>query len=234
MTDGVGRQDSPSAVSGDGSETPSRQRALVVDYGGVLTTSVGETFRAWSAADGLDAAEAQAVMWEMFGGEPATNPTHALERGELDQHEFERQLARRLRRADGGEVVAAGLLNRIFAGMRIEPRMVAAVRRARQAGLRTALLSNSWGLDYDRADWETIFETVVISGEVGLRKPEPAIYALAAERLELPPGACVFVDDLAVNVRGAAAAGMIGVHHTDVDQTLEELEILLGVPFTDA
>ena len=69
----------------------------------------------------------------------------------------------------------------------------------------------------------------MISGEVGLRKPDPAIYTLAAERLGLPPTQVVFVDDLAPNVRGAAAVGMVGVQHTDVEATAGELEILLGV-----
>jgi epoxide hydrolase-like predicted phosphatase len=108
--------------------------------------------------------------------------------------------------------------------------MVDAVRAAKVHGLGTALLSNSWGLGYDRADWAALFDVVVISGEVGLRKPEPAIYRLAAERLGARPEECVFVDDLAHNVRGAAAAGMVGVHHTSVEMTLSELEALFGVP----
>lgn len=68
----------------------------------------------------------------------------------------------------------------------------------------------------------------MISGEVGLRKPDPAIYALAAERLGLPPEQIVFVDDLAANVRGAVRAGMVGVRHADAATTVGELEILLG------
>jgi putative hydrolase of the HAD superfamily len=71
---------------------------------------------------------------------------------------------------------------------------------------------------------------VVISGEVGLRKPQPEIYRLAADRLGHRTDECVFVDDLAPNVRGAAAAGMVGVHHRDVEATVAELEALFGLP----
>jgi putative hydrolase of the HAD superfamily len=114
----------------------------------------------------------------------------------------------------------------MFAGMRVEAGMLDVVRAARAAGIHTGLLSNSWGLDYERDGWEMLFDAVVISGEVGLRKPDPAIYALAAERLDLPPEQIVFVDDLRPNVRAAAATGMVGVQHVDLETTVSELEIL--------
>ena len=104
--------------------------------------------------------------------------------------------------------------------------MVDVVRAARTAGVRTGLLSNSWGLDYERDGWDTLFDAVVISGEVGLRKPDPAIYALASQQLALIPEQIVFVDDLRPNVRAAAAAGMVGVQHVDLETTVSELEIL--------
>ena len=107
------------------------------------------------------------------------------------------------------------MLTRMFAGMRVETSMLDMVRAARADGIRTGLLSNSWGLNYERDGWDTLFEAVVISGEVGLRKPDPAIYALAAQRLDLPPEQIVFVDDLRPNVRAAVAAGMVGVQHVD-------------------
>ena len=109
--------------------------------------------------------------------------------------------------------------------------MVDVVRAARAAGVRTGLLSNSWGLDYERDDWDALFDAVVISGEVGLRKPDPAIYALAARQLDLPPEQIVFVDDLRPNVRAAAAAGMVGVQHVDLETTVSELEILFDTSF---
>lgn len=117
-----------------------------------------------------------------------------------------------------------------------EPPLLDVLRQARAAGLRTALLSNAdgvWELP-DRAEFDTeaLFDTVVISGAVGLRKPDPRIFTLTAERLGISAGECVFVDDLAVNVRGAVAAGMIGVHHTSVEATLLELTALFEVAFS--
>jgi epoxide hydrolase-like predicted phosphatase len=212
---------------------PHGLRCLIVDYGGVLTTPIRETFGAWAAADGIDLAELNAAIKSLLGAEAEPNPMHGLERGELSVREFERHLAARLRRADGGDVEAAGLLTRAFSAMSPSG-MVAVVRRAKGQGIRTGLLSNSWGLDYDRGGWDTLFDTVVISGEVGLRKPEPEIYRLAAERLGVGPQECVFVDDLAANVRGAVAAGMVGVHHTELAATVSELETLLGVALTGA
>jgi epoxide hydrolase-like predicted phosphatase len=103
------------------------------------------------------------------------------------------------------------------------------VRRVREAGYKTALLSNSWGMDYPREGWTELFDVTVISGEVGMRKPDPDIYQLCAEQLELPPQACVFVDDLSPNVRGAVAVGMVGVLHRTYDETVVELEALFGL-----
>jgi epoxide hydrolase-like predicted phosphatase len=203
---------------------------LIVDYGGVLTTSVNASFDAWAEADALDAEALAAALRQVLAEESGAGLVHALERGELAADEFERRFAALIRRADGSAVAPAGLLRRAFAGMGTEYPMVEAVRAAKAHGLSTALLSNSWGLDYDRAGWAALFDVVVISGEVGLRKPEPEIYRLAAERLGAQPAECVFVDDLAHNVQGAAAAGMVGVHHTSVEVTLCELEALFGVP----
>ncbi|WP_367135371.1 HAD-IA family hydrolase [Saccharothrix sp. HUAS TT1] len=111
-----------------------------------------------------------------------------------------------------------------------EPPLLAVTRKARDRGIRTAMLSNADFLWRPPAGWEGLFDVVITSGEVGLAKPDRRIYLLVAERLGLPAGECVFVDDLAVNVRGAAAAGMVGVHHQSVLSTLEELETLLEVP----
>lgn len=206
-------------------------RGLLVDWGGVLTTAMQDCMDAFCEADGIDVAHYRAVMREWLGDDAVVdgNPAHLLERGELPVADFERQLAARLRTRDGQAVVADGLLTRMFAGFRHEPAMVSVVRRARRAGLRTALVSNSWGNTYPRDEWGDIFDAVVISGEVGLRKPEPAIYRHAAEQVGLAPPECVFVDDLAVNVRGAAAVGMVGVLHTEPETTVGELEALFGI-----
>jgi epoxide hydrolase-like predicted phosphatase len=108
--------------------------------------------------------------------------------------------------------------------------MIDAVRTARAAGIRTGLISNSVGTDiYDRAVLDELFEATVISGEVGLHKPQPEIFLLGAEQLGLPPAACVFVDDLRENCAGAEAVGMTAVLHRGPDRTLPDLERLLGV-----
>ena len=213
-------------------------RGLLVDYGGVLTNPLGEVVSGWLRTEEVDPDRFADLMRRWFSDGAPPSPVHDLETGRMSAADFERRLAAELLDdADAGADVArreparrtAGLLTRMFAGMRVEPSMVDVVRTARAAGLRTGLLSNSWGLDYARDDWAELFDAVVISGEVGLRKPDPAIYALAADRLGLSPGQIVFVDDLTPNVRGAVVAGMVGVRHTDVGTTIGELEILFGL-----
>jgi epoxide hydrolase-like predicted phosphatase len=212
--------------------TVARQlRGLLVDYGGVLTNPLPDALGTWMRADGIDP-DSFADLMRRWLTDGERNAVHDLETGRISAAEFERTLAAELSQVGepgGPPPEAAGLLTRMFAGFRREAGMVEAVRAARVAGVRTGLLSNSWGLDYPREDWDALFDVVVISGEVGLRKPDPAIYTLAAQRLGLRPDEVVFVDDLAPNVRAAAAVGMVGVRHGDVDATLDELEVLLGV-----
>lgn len=208
-------------------------KALIVDYGGVLTSPLLDTTDSWLDSDGIDPASFRDAMRDWlglsYGTDAADSPVHALERGEVEVPDFERQLAARLKTLDGRPVDADGLLTRMFSGFGHEPAMTQALRHARAAGLATALLSNSWGLDYPRETWAELFDVVVISGEVGMRKPEAEIFKLTAQRLGLPPSACVFVDDLAPNIRGAAAVGMVGVHHVTPQQTIEELETLFVI-----
>jgi putative hydrolase of the HAD superfamily len=207
-------------------------RALVVDYGGVLTSPLQDSLRSWCEDDEIDLALFRRVLGEWlgpsYGAEAATNPMHALERGEIAIPDFERELARRLTTHDGREVGPEGLLSRMFGGVSKQQPMFDVVRRARGQGISTALLSNSWGNDYPREEWDEIFDAVVISGEVGMRKPEPGIYRLAADRLGLEPAQCVFVDDLGPNVKGAVGVGMVGVKFVTVEQAVEELEALFG------
>ena len=205
--------------------TPPSPRALVVDYGGVLTSPLDEAMRAWCEGDGIDHEHFRALMatWLREAG-AGTNPAFRLERGELTAAEFERLLAAELRSADGRPLTAEGMLTRMFGGFRAVPAMTDVVRRVRAAGYRTALLSNSWGLDYDRADWTELFDVTVISGEVGLRKPEPEIYHLTASRLGVATTECVFVDDLGPNVKAAERLGMVGVRHVSAEHTIAALE----------
>jgi putative hydrolase of the HAD superfamily len=165
-------------------------------------------------------------------GPAGDSPVHALERGELAVGAFEHLLADELA-ARGSSVRAQGLVERMFADFdELSESMVGLVRRARAAGLRTALLSNSWGSGhYPDALFDGLFDAIVISGRVGMRKPEERIYRHTADLLDLPTSACVLVDDLPHNIHGAAATGMVGVLHSDYETTLHELEVLFERSF---
>jgi putative hydrolase of the HAD superfamily len=210
-------------------------RGVITDWGGVLTTPILPTVRAWIEADGIDWTSYRTVMraWvsEAYGADGVKNPVHVLERGECTGAEFERTLAARLTRIDGGPVAAEGLLQRMFAASAPVPAMYDTIRALRGSGFSTALLSNSWGCDeYPRADFPGLFDAVVISGEIGMRKPEEGIFLHAAQALGLSPAECVFIDDVAENVAAAAACGMTGLLHTDAAATAAALQDLLGVP----
>jgi putative hydrolase of the HAD superfamily len=212
-------------------------KALVVDWGGVLTSGLGESIQAWAENDGIDLQHFEQAMRDWRGGAAAeqarVNPIYALERGEIEIPHFEEQLAARLRTLDGRPVRAQGLLTRMFDYFEHAPAMNNVVRRARKAGLRTALLSNSWGNDYPRDGWDEMFDVVVISGEVGMRKPEPRIYRYTAGQLGCAVDECVFVDDLPSNVRAAVELGMVAVRHRSYEETVTELEALFGIALRD-
>jgi len=201
------------------------RRGLLVDFGGVLTTDVFASFQAFCEAEGLtpDAVAAR------FRQDPSARDLLGdLECGRITEEEFEPRFAVLL-----GVEERPGLIDRLFAGMRPDQAMVAAVRAARGAGVRTGLVSNSWGHGrYDRSEFPTLFDGTVISGEVGLRKPDPAIYRLGADAIGLEPAQCVFVDDLPGNLKPARELGMATVHHRAADDTVPELERLLGVRLT--
>jgi putative hydrolase of the HAD superfamily len=199
---------------------------LLVDYGGVLTTNVFESFRAFCRTEGLEVD----LVRRLFREDPAAlDLLRQLETGKLDEDEFSELFAPLL-----GVNDHEGLVDRLFAGMEPNELMFEALRRARAAGLRTGMVSNSWGRGrYDRDAFGELFDGVVISGEVGLHKPQPEIFTLGAERIGLEPSTCVFVDDLRENCEGAEAVGMTAVLHRDTERTLERLEELLEIPLRD-
>lgn len=209
-------------------------RALVVDWGGVLTEPLDDALRAWAQLEGIELAAYAEVMRSWLGPDhgdlAAANPVAELERGEIEVPHFEQQLAGRLTAATGTPVDGTGLLQRMFDHFVHAPGMAALVLRARRAGLLTGLLSNSWGNTYPREGWDEMFDVVVISGEVGMRKPEPAIFTHALDLLGVRPEETVFVDDLAVNIEAAQALGLQTVHHRSYDVTAGELELLFGQP----
>lgn len=202
--------------------------AVVFDYGGVLTTPVPASTRQWLADEGISTDAYYQVMREWMGANAAEgSPVHRLETGELADAEFERALAERLTVDAGVSVAADGLLLRMLGGLRPDPDMLALADRLRAAGIRVGLLSNSWGTHPYPGHITEHFDPVVISGLVGLRKPDPRIYQLALDQLGIRPDRVVFVDDLAMNVAAAAALGMRAHRHTDAVTTRAALAGLL-------
>lgn len=200
-----------------------RFRAALFDFGGVLTTSVWDSFAAFCRSEGLDA---DAVKNLFRTDQEALADLRGLEMGTLSESEFETSFGRRL-----GLHNAENLIDSMFAGMKpLEP-MVAAVREIRRGGLRTGLITNSWSTaHYDRELLAELFDDVVISAEVGLHKPQSEIYQLAADRIGVQPEACLFVDDLRENCEGAEAVGMTAIRHRDAPATIAKLSELTGLP----
>ena len=187
-----------------------------------MTTNIWDSFSAFCEAEGLE----PGAVKGLFRSDPEALATlRMLERGELGDEEFESRFGAYLGIDDH-----AGLIDRLFAGLGPDEAMRAAVRAARTAGAPTGLISNSFGTGiYKRGNFDGLFDAIVISGEVGLHKPEPEIYLLACERLGIEPAEAIFVDDLRENIAGAEAVGMTGVLHRDPAATIARCEEFLGV-----
>jgi len=198
------------------------RRGLLVDWGGVMTTDLFASFRAFCEAESLDS---HALALAFRGDPQAQALLFAFEEGRLDEAAFESRLAALL-----GLDHHEGLIKRLFAGSSLDDTMVAAVRAARSVGVRTGLISNSWGTSgYPRPLLAELFDGVVLSGELGIRKPALRMYELGAQAVGLAPSECVFVDDLPFNLPPAQELGMAVVRHRRAEETVEELERLLGV-----
>ena len=196
-------------------------RGLFTDWGGVLTTDLFASFGAFSEREGLTS---DAIRHAFRDDRDLRELMLGLEVGSVTQEEFELRLAARL------GVEPTNLIDRLFAGSQPDERMRAAVRGVHAARIPTGLVSNSWGTRrYPRDLLAELFDAVVISGEVGIRKPAPEIYTIGAERIGLAPHECVYVDDLAANLAPAAELGMATIHHRAAQETISELERLLGV-----
>jgi putative hydrolase of the HAD superfamily len=197
-------------------------RGLIVDFGGVLTSNVFDAFRDFCREEGLDPESVR----RLFRDDPrALQLVRSLEVGAIEEDDFSRDFGEML-----GVEDSTDLVNRIFGRIDPDETMVEAVKRAKAAGIRTGLLSNSMGTGrYDRDTFPELFDGVVISGEVGMHKPQPEIFRLGCERIGLPPEECVFVDDLRENCEGAEAIGMTAILHRGAETTIPELERLLDV-----
>lgn len=199
-------------------------RGLIVDFGGVVTTDLYAELSAFSVREGLAPDAIARVLRDNPEGSEAFA---AVEAGKISQREYEVIIGRLLGVDD------RRLLTRALGGLRPRPEVLDLIRRAREAGIRVGLLSNSWGDGeydpYEGYDLDAIFDAVVLSGETGLRKPDPAIYVIAARRLGVPPGECVFADDTAGNLAAAAELGMATVHFTGAGQGVGDISRLLGL-----
>ncbi|MDX2408399.1 HAD family phosphatase [Streptomyces microflavus] len=202
------------------------QRGLILDFAGVLTASPVDVHRAWCISEGL----APGAWRSTLNDHPEGRRLYtALEIGEIGQIEWNQGTAALL----GEHVDPVNLMGRAWAEVPVSRRMVALARSARAAGHRLALLSNSFGLDpfnpYEHVGVWDLFDVHVVSELVGLAKPDPSIYQLALDLIDVPAERCVFVDDHAINLPPAAELGITTVHATDEDTAVTELEALLGV-----
>ncbi len=198
-----------------------RPCGLLVDWGGVLTTDVFRSFDVFCARERL---QPGVVRHAFVHDVRAREALIGLELGSVSEPEFEARMAGVL------GVDAANLIERLMGGAGPNLDMIAVVRRARDHGIATGLVSNSWGESrYDADLLRELFDGVVISATVGIRKPAPEIYELSARALHLQPKECVFVDDLRGNLKPARALGMTTVHHVDTSTTIAQLSEIFGV-----
>jgi len=199
-----------------------QRSGLLLDWGGVMTSNLLASFSAFCRAEGLDPGALAGIF---RSNHQARELLVGFEEGRIEEAQFETGLGELL-----GVATAEGLIDRLFSGSELEEAMVAAVRAARAAGLRTGLISNSWGTArYPHDLLGELFDGIVLSGEVGMRKPTPRIYELGAEAIGVDAAQCVFVDDLPFNLPPARELGMAVVHHTAPASTIAELEGLLGL-----
>ena len=207
------------------------RRAVVSDFGGVLTSPLMGAFLAVQEADGIPL-EALGRALATVAERDGANPLFELETGRLTWADFVVRLGAALSDDLGREVRMDGFAERLFAALHPNEELFAYFRELRERGVRLALCTNNvreW-----EPRWRTLlpidelFEVVVDSGFVGIRKPDPGIYELTLERLGLRGEEVVFVDDLEHNVEAGRALGMAGVVFTSTPQARGEIEAALA------
>jgi putative hydrolase of the HAD superfamily len=205
-------------------------RAVVCDFGGVLTTPLIQSFVAYQNESGVRFEELGKAMMRL-AERSGEHPLFELEKGRISEAEFLAAIEGEL----DGDVRLASLRETYFAHLHPNEAMIECMRDIRDRGLRMALLTNNvreWEPHWRAKlpDVDEIFEVIVDSAFVGMRKPDPAIYELTLERLGdgIRPDECVFIDDTDVNCDAAADLGMHAVRFRDSEQAIAELESLLG------
>jgi putative hydrolase of the HAD superfamily len=207
----------------------STYEALVVDFGGVMTTSLENAMASFAASNGIEMQHlVRAALSAYMGAED--DLVTGFETGHISEGDFSVAFAARLREYSGVDVEHSGLVAGLFEALDLEEDMFELVKRAKSAGYKTALLSNSWGMGLYPIDRiRALFDVVVISGEVGLRKPDPDIFKLTVDKLGVRAEACVFVDDHPGHLKAAQEAGMTTVLHKAPAQSISEVEALLSL-----
>lgn len=207
----------------------SRYEALVVDFGGVMTTSLENAMAAFAMANGIEMQHLVRAALSAYMGDDDDLVT-GFETGRISEVDFSVAFAARLKEYSGVDIGHDGLVPSLFEALDLEEDMFELVERAKSSGYKAALLSNSWGMGLYPIDRiRELFDVVVISGEVGLRKPDPDIFRLTIGELGLEAGTCVFVDDHPGHVKAAQEAGMTTVLHKSPSQSIPEVEALLDL-----
>jgi putative hydrolase of the HAD superfamily len=206
--------------------------AIVSDFGGVLTSSMPGAFERVQEGTGVPS-EAYGDAMAHSIAHDGVHPLFALERGEISEGEFFARLERGLEATLGRPVSLDGYAARLMDHLEPNRELFDHFRTLRaERGLRFALCTNNvreWEpLWRPKLPIDEVFDVVVDSAFVGTRKPEPEIYAITLERLGLPAEACIFLDDLEVNVEAARNVGMLGIVYRDNARALVELSSLLG------
>jgi putative hydrolase of the HAD superfamily len=215
--------------TGQRRETP--VRAVISDFGGVLTSPLFECFAAYQRHSGVAPSELRDAMDRITAASGGRHPLHELERGLITEDEF----LGRVEAALGRDVSLRGFRQIYFDALDRNDAMIELMLSLRGRGLRMALLTNNvreWEPHWRGLipEIEEIFEIVVDSAFVGVRKPDPRIYELTVERLDpgLRPEECLFVDDVEVNCEAARALGMRAVHYRAVDEAVAEIQEAVG------
>ncbi len=201
--------------------------AVIFDLGGVVLDSPLSVFADYEHDQGLPSHTLNRAIVE--GG--ATGAWARLERGELAMEEFFRAFDDELK-ARGTAISARQLMNKVADETQVRPAVVAAIRKLRDAGLRTAALTNNWLSDDQTRKMDLLrseFDVFIESACAGVRKPDPRIYELACRQLGLAPAQVAYLDDIGGNLKPARAMGMATIKVGDYRIALEELGELLGL-----
>jgi putative hydrolase of the HAD superfamily len=206
-------------------------RAVISDFGGVLTTPLFNAFAAFQDEVGISSETLGEAMQARVDADEAM-PLFQLERGEISEADFLEILSEDLEPIIGHRPHLHGFRQTFFAALAPNEQMIGLMRELSRSGLKMAMLTNNvreWEpLWRSMLPVDEIFETIVDSAFVGARKPEPRIYELTLERIGMPAEACLFVDDVEVNCEAAAAAGITAVHFRDNEQAIPEIRAALA------